>query len=115
MGFEREPQRAVVVHHVLGQRHGRERDLRLAPRLRGVRMLEQRQRDLLGQAAHLPEGLAPVEAERAERIGACQLLDPGAADTAAAPQILHAGIGALAPRGNLIGIGFAEAVDLSQA
>ena len=61
MGFEGESERAVVVHHMLGERHHGERHLLLGAGFGGVGVVEERQRNFLGQAAHLPESLAAVE------------------------------------------------------
>ena len=40
VGFEREPQRAVIVHHMLGQRHHGQRHFRLGAGVGLVGMLE---------------------------------------------------------------------------
>ena len=60
--------------------------------LGGVGMLEQGQGNFPGQAAHLPQSLAAVEAEQAERVGAGELLEAGAGDAAPPPQIAYIAI-----------------------
>ena len=59
------------------------------PASAGIGMLEQRQRQFLGQTAHLPQRLAAVEPERAEGIGCGELLQAGALQPAPPPQIAH--------------------------
>ena len=58
--------------------------------------------NLLGQAAHLPQRLAAVEPERAEGVGRGELLQAGALQPAAAPQIAHVGEGMPRLRGRLL-------------
>ncbi len=116
MGFEGETKRAVVVHHMLRQRHDGKGDARFVAGLGRVGMIEQRQRNVLRQAAHLPQGLAAVEPERAEGIGACELLEAGAPDAAAPPQIAHIAIGAPPSRmgDDALRVRLAQAVDLTK-
>jgi len=54
MGFKGEAERAVVVHHMLRERHYWQRDFWLDPRFSRIGMVEQRERNLLRQATHLP-------------------------------------------------------------
>ena len=61
------------------------------PASAGIGVLEQRQRQFLGQTAHLPQRLAAVEPERAEGIGCGELLQAGALQPAPPPQIAHVG------------------------
>ena len=60
-----------------------------APASLACGMVEQRQRQFLRQAAHLPQRLAAVEPERAEGIGRGELLQAGALEPAPPPQIAH--------------------------
>src|SRR6185437_1769229 len=62
-------------------------------------MLKQRQRQLLRQPAHLPEGLAAVESERAAGIGRGELLQAGVLQPAPPPQLAYVGIPS--PRGEV--------------
>ena len=55
--------------------------------LGGCGVIEQRQRQFLGQAAHLPQRLAAIETERAEGIRRGEALERGAADAAPPPQV----------------------------
>jgi hypothetical protein len=55
-------------------------------------MIEQRERQLLRQTAHLPQCLAAIVAKRAEGIGRGETLKRGAADTASPPQIAYVAI-----------------------
>ena len=87
MGFERKAQGAVVVHHMLGERHDGKRDVRLGAGLARRGVIEQGQRQLLRQAAHLPQRLAAIVTERAEGISRGKALERGAADAAPPPQI----------------------------
>ena len=60
-----------------------------APASCGSGVIEQRQRQLLGQAAHLPQRLAAVVAERAEGVRRGEALERGAADAAPPPQVAN--------------------------
>ena len=62
-------------------------DLRLGAGLARRGMIEQRQRQFLGQPAHLPQSLAAIVAKRAEGISRGEALERGAADAAPPPQI----------------------------
>ena len=87
MGFERQAQGAVVVHHMLGERHDGKRDVGFRAGLARRGVIEQGQRQFLGQAAHLPQSLAAIVAKRAEGISRGKALERGAADAAPPPQI----------------------------
>ena len=54
-----------------------------------VGVVEQRQRQLLGQAAHLPQRLAAIESERAEGIGRGEALEAWRGRPAPPPQLPH--------------------------
>jgi hypothetical protein len=85
MGFERKAKRAVVIHHVLRQRHQGQQHLLFIAGLRSRGMIEQRQWALLRKPAHFPQSLTAVEPERTEGIGSGELLNARAADTAPSP------------------------------
>ena len=87
MGFQRQAQGAVVVHYMLGERHDWKRDVGLGAGLACCGVIEQGQRQFLRQPAHLPQRLAAIMAEGAERIRRGESLERGAADTAPPPQI----------------------------
>ncbi len=73
MGFERQPQRLVVVDDVLGERHGGERDGGLGSGFLCCVPGKERQWRCVGERLYLPQGLTPVEAHRAERISRGEL------------------------------------------
>ena len=68
MAFEREPGRLVIGDHFLRERHGGQLRIRLLaqfPRAGGGE-----ERELIRRRPpHLPQGVAPRAAQRAERIG----------------------------------------------
>ena len=76
-----------------------------APASARVGMIEQRQRQFLRQAAHLPQRLAAVEAERAEGIGRGELLQRGARQPAPPPQIAHVAEVLPRPARGRVGVG----------
>ena len=63
MRLQRELERLVVIHHMLGERHVGERHMRLVALLARVGEGEERQRLGLGQRLNLPQRGAPVEAQ----------------------------------------------------
>ena len=76
MGLQRQRQTAVILDHMGAERHRRQLGVGLAVALRAA-LREQRQIVLIAdavEAAHRPQRLAPVEAERAERVGVGEAL-----------------------------------------
>ena len=119
MSFEGKPERAVVVHHMLGEGHDWQRDERLAAGIAGIGVFEQRQRQFLRQTAHLPKRLAAVEPERAEGIGCGELLQACALQPAPPPQIAHVAVSlggnGVAYRDKALHVVLAQPVDLAHA
>lgn len=90
---KRQLQRSIVFYHLasIGERPQRDRGLDPlgARHVHGlIRRHEQRQR-CLAKAAHLPQSLSPVGAERMIGVGIGELLDRGALHARPAPEILH--------------------------
>ena len=116
VGLEAERQVPVVLDDVLAERHRRQPCLRLA--LGEGERAQQRQIVLVAgavEAAHDPQGLAPVEAERAERIRLGQLLQHGRRDLGAQPQVADRIVAGAAPRDEAVHVGLAEALHLAKA
>ncbi|GBF26182.1 hypothetical protein MnTg02_01219 [bacterium MnTg02] len=68
MGFERKTQGLIIVHHMLRQRHFRQRDLGLFTGFPRPCPGKERQRLGAREGAHLPKSLAAVEPDRAETV-----------------------------------------------
>ena len=88
--LQRKAEIAVVVDHVLADRHRRQCEIRLAADVGEFRHVEQRQAVVGLAAAKLarrPERVAPVEAEGAEGVGIGEPLDRRARQAGAEPEI----------------------------
>src|SRR5262245_34423628 len=81
-------------------------------------MVEKRQGNFERKSAHLPQGLAAVETERAEAIRRGEPLQTCALEPAPPPQIAHVAISlggeAVADRDEALRIVLAQAVDLAK-
>ena len=79
---------------------------------------EERQRVLVAdpvEAAHRPQGLAPVEAERAEGVGVGEPLEHGRAEPAPEPKVAHGIVPLPSPLDEPAHVVLADADDLPEA
>ena len=114
MGFQRQPQRLVILRHFLAGAHLWQGGGGLMAVFIGV--LEQRQR-LAGLGQRRPAGLAAAERDGAEGIGIGEPVHRAAIEARTAGQIGDAGEGTafVACRDQARGGGLAHALDLAQA
>ena len=106
----------VVLHHVLAERHRRQRGLRLA--LDEGQRAQQRQVVLVAgavQPAHDPQRLAPVEAERTERIRLGELFQHGRRALRPQPQVAHRIIARATLCHEATHVGFRQSFHLAEA
>ena len=118
MRLQRQRQEAIIVDHLLADRHRRQRRVGLGLQVAGRRLLEQRQplRRALGvERPAGPQRVAAAVAQRGEGVGIGQPLDGRAFQPGAQPQVAH-GIVARAPRlHQRAHVGFAQALHLPEA
>ncbi len=99
MRFQRQRQAAVVLDHMGAERHRRQLGVGLAVAF-GAAQREQRQIVLVAdaaEAAHRPQSLAAVEAERTEGVGVGEPLQRRRLEAGAQPQVAHGIVARAAP------------------
>ena len=118
MRLQRQVQIAVVVDHMLADRHGRQGKIRLAGDIAMGGGIEERQavaRLPAAEAARRPQRIAPVETQRAEGIAIGQPLYLPAGEAGPQPQVAHRIVAAAPRRHQRPGVVLAETLDLAQA